>query len=80
MTLHLQPADSLVFLQLPPGGAKRIPQCDICVRMGRVLAVRMPDDDLLAPNRGQHYEYLRRQMYGAVDGRRPGGTSEDDLR
>jgi hypothetical protein len=52
MTLHLQPADSLVFLQLPPGGAKRIPQCDICVRMGRVLAVRMPDDDLFAPNRG----------------------------
>jgi hypothetical protein len=48
MTLDLQPADSLVLLQLPPGSPKCIPQCYIRVRMSRVFTVCMSDDDLFA--------------------------------
>ena len=50
MTLHLQPADPLVFLQLPPRDTKRISQCDIRVRVRRIPGVCMPYDNLLARN------------------------------
>ncbi len=42
--------------------------------VSHVTVIREEGDvDHLVPKiAGQHYEYLRRQMYDAVDGRRPG--------
>src|SRR4051794_8674690 len=56
MTFDLLPADALVLLQLAAGGTKDIPQCNIRVRVSRVLAMGMPDHNLLAGNGNVHLE------------------------